>query len=93
MKTKAWIVSYDISDGKMRTRVHKLLGGFGHALQKSAFVCLLEDRRQRKLLTLLAEQPLQAGDRLDVFGISEPWCAGPGVTSPQMQPPEFVVVE
>jgi CRISPR-associated protein Cas2 len=37
------VVSYDIRDDRRRLRVHKLLEGFGRAVQRSVFECDLTD--------------------------------------------------
>ncbi len=36
------IVSYDISDDKRRTRLHKLLRRYGDAVQYSVFECVID---------------------------------------------------
>lgn len=38
------IVAYDISNDKRRTRLHKLLSGYGHWTQYSLFECFLSDK-------------------------------------------------
>ena len=43
---KLYVVCYDISDDKRRTRVHSALTGFGTWVQYSLFECFL-DKKQR----------------------------------------------
>jgi len=51
--TAFYVVAYDIPDDKRRTRVHKILSGFGRWTQYSLFECHLTDKQlvalQRKL--------------------------------------------
>jgi CRISPR-associated protein Cas2 len=39
-----YLVAYDISDDKRRTKVHKLLCGFGQWTQYSLFECFLDEK-------------------------------------------------
>lgn len=39
-----YVVAYDISDDRRRTRVHKALCGFGRWTQYSLFECYLSDK-------------------------------------------------
>jgi CRISPR-associated protein Cas2 len=39
-----YLVAYDISDDRRRTKVHKLLCGFGQWTQYSLFECFLTDK-------------------------------------------------
>lgn len=56
--TTCYIIAYDIPDDKRRTKVHKLLLGFGKWTQYSLFECFLT----RKELILLRSKLLE---RLD----------------------------
>ncbi len=49
MKT-AYLVAYDIVDDKRRTKLYKLLRGYGAHLQFSVFRCDLSDMRHVELL-------------------------------------------
>lgn len=49
--TALYVVAYDISDDRRRTRVHKVLSGFGKWTQYSLFECHLT---QKQLLQLEA---------------------------------------
>jgi len=43
------IVAYDIQDNKKRTRLHKLLKGYGMPVQYSVFECHLNQKQFKKL--------------------------------------------
>lgn len=45
------LVIYDIIDNKRRTRLVKILEGFGFRVQKSAFEARLSERQYQKLLS------------------------------------------
>jgi CRISPR-associated protein Cas2 len=42
--TTLYLIAYDISDDRRRTKVHKLLCGFGQWTQYSLFECFLTDK-------------------------------------------------
>jgi len=44
------LVIYDIIDNRRRQRLAKLLKGYGYRIQKSAFECLLTNRKYLKLV-------------------------------------------
>ena len=46
-------VAYDISEQRRRTRLHRLLRGFGEPVQESVFLCWVDAVRQRRLGMLL----------------------------------------
>jgi len=43
------LVSYDIVDNKIRTRVMKFLKNFGERIQQSVFECDLEEEQYRRM--------------------------------------------
>lgn len=43
------LVSYDITNNKRRYRLHKLLKAYGQPLQKSVFICWVNQVIHRKL--------------------------------------------
>lgn len=43
-KTTLYIIAYDISNDKRRSKVHKALSGFGEWTQFSLFECFLTDK-------------------------------------------------
>ena len=55
-----WIVCYDIPDDKRRTKVHKLLKGYGRRAQYSIFECEITldklKRLEKQLQRLINEQ-------------------------------------
>lgn len=57
-QTRFFVVAYDISNDKRRTKVHKTLSGFGQWTQYSLFECHLNDKQylslRHKLDDLLA---------------------------------------
>lgn len=53
MARRHYLVSYDISDDKRRTRVFKTLHGFGDHAQYSVFFCELSDQELVQLRTKL----------------------------------------
>lgn len=52
---KLWLVCYDISDDKRRTRIYKTLRGYGDHLQYSVFRCALSPMRLARLRAALEE--------------------------------------
>ena len=47
------IVSYDISEDKRRTKIHKILKSYGQWVQYSIFECQLTDTQYAKLRSRL----------------------------------------
>lgn len=88
-----WVIAYDISDNRRRLQVHRVLRGFGAPVQKSVFVCPLDGRRKARLAQLLAEQKLEAGERLDWFLIGAAEAHGPGVKPVALESVAFVIAE
>lgn len=44
-RTTLYVIAYDIPDDRRRTRLHKLLCGYGQWTQYSLFECFLEDKQ------------------------------------------------
>lgn len=44
-----YVISYDIEENRMRTKLSKLLEGYGVRVQYSVFECELSERRFREL--------------------------------------------
>ena len=64
-----FVVSYDISDQKRWRRVHRMMKGFGDALQYSVFACRLTEQGLVKMKTAL-EELIDAGvDRVMIVNI------------------------
>lgn len=49
MKKQFIVVTYDISDDKRRTKLHKSLKNYGFAVQESVFECLLSSEKIKKM--------------------------------------------
>jgi CRISPR-associated protein Cas2 len=56
-QTTCYVIAYDISDDRRRTKVHKILLGFGKWTQYSLFECFLT-RKQLVLLRSKLEEYL-----------------------------------
>lgn len=58
---RPYIITYDISDDRLRRRMARLLEGFGERVQRSAFECRLRESERRALenaiVTLLGDTP------------------------------------
>jgi CRISPR-associated protein Cas2 len=52
---RLWLISYDISDDKSRSRVHNTLKDYGKRVQYSVFECHLQDRELMDLRGCLLE--------------------------------------
>ena len=48
-RTTFYVVAYDISNDKRRTKIHKTLSGFGQWTQYSLFECHLNDKQYVQL--------------------------------------------
>jgi CRISPR-associated protein Cas2 len=59
--TTLYVVAYDISNDKRRTKVHKILCGFGEWTQYSLFECFLNARDMVKLRARL-DDVLEPGE-------------------------------
>lgn len=66
-----YVVAYDISDDRRRTKVHKTLCGFGQWTQYSLFECHLTPK-QMLLLRDKLDKHLKEGDSVRFY----PLCAG-----------------
>ena len=60
-KTTLYVIAYDISNDKRRTKLHKTLSGFGAWTQYSLFECHLTDKQYLQLRRRL-DQLLQADE-------------------------------
>lgn len=52
---RTYVVTYDISDDKRRTRIFRILLGYGEHLQYSVFRCELDDRELVELRDRLSQ--------------------------------------
>jgi CRISPR-associated protein Cas2 len=68
-----YLISYDISVDRRRTKVAKLLEGFGQRVLESVFECDLEAKQYSALRQKLARRLRpEEGDRLRIYRL----CAG-----------------
>ena len=67
-----YIIAYDIPDNKRRTKVHKILSGFGDWTQYSLFECFLDGRELVKLRARLDSVLEPSEDSVRLY----PLCAG-----------------
>jgi CRISPR-associated protein Cas2 len=74
------LIIYDISDNKKRTRLAKLLNGYGFRIQKSAFEAILAKPKYAKMLQAL-EKLIDEEDDIRIYrirGIGEVTIFGSG---------------
>ena len=67
-ETTLYIISYDISDDRRRTKVHAILSGFGAWTQYSLFECYLNSKELILLRSRLA-QVLHADDHVRLYAL------------------------
>lgn len=65
------IVSYDIPDDKRRTRVMKMLRGYGAHVQESVFECDLEPATFRQMRKRLKEMINQEKDNVRLYHLCQ----------------------
>ncbi|HEU5374796.1 MAG TPA: CRISPR-associated endonuclease Cas2 [Ktedonobacteraceae bacterium] len=64
-----YVISYDVSDDRRRTRIHSVLTSFGTWVQYSVFECFL-NRSQRILLEArLLKELHQREDTIRIYGL------------------------
>ncbi|NJN82975.1 MAG: CRISPR-associated endonuclease Cas2 [Caldilineaceae bacterium] len=51
--TTLYVIAYDIPSDKRRTKVHKILSGYGHWTQFSLFECYLTEKEYLRLRSVL----------------------------------------
>ncbi|GAB4551209.1 MAG: CRISPR-associated endonuclease Cas2 [Anaerolineae bacterium] len=71
-QTMLYVIAYDISDDRRRTKVHTILSGFGEWTQYSLFECWLDVRELVKLRARLGQVLRPDEDRVRIY----PLCAG-----------------
>lgn len=70
-QTTCYVVAYDIPDDKRRTKVHKILLGYGKWTQYSLFECFLTKKQLVLLRSRLAEYLVAEEDSVRFY----PLCA------------------
>src|SRR5713101_8605387 len=66
-----YVVAYDISDDKRRTKVHKVLKGFGEWTEFSLFECFLTKKELLQMRAKLNEHLRTGEDRVRIYLICE----------------------
>ena len=69
--TTCYVIAYDIPDDKRRTKIHKILLGFGKWTQYSLFECFLSRKDLILLQSKLAEHLVENEDSVRFY----PLCA------------------
>jgi CRISPR-associated protein Cas2 len=59
--TGKYVIIYDISDDRERSRLSSILEGFGFRVQESAFECLLNRAARRELIAEIEKLELATG--------------------------------
>src|SRR5258706_8652777 len=70
-QTSCYVIAYDIPDDRRRTKVHKILLGFGKWTQYSLFECFLSRKELVLLHSKLAEHLVEKQDSVRFY----PLCA------------------
>lgn len=60
------VVAYDIEDDRRRTRIARILEGYGERVQWSVFECHIEERHLQRLVRTL-ERVMCPGDAIRVY--------------------------
>src|SRR5256884_8364126 len=66
-QTTCYVIAYDIPDDRRRTKVHKILGGFGKWTQYSLFECFLTRKQLVLLRSKLAEHLVEQQDSVRFY--------------------------
>ena len=70
-QTTCYVIAYDIPDDRRRTKVHKILTGFGTWTQYSLFECFLSKKELVQLRAKLAKHLKETQDSVRFY----PLCA------------------
>src|SRR2546423_13998276 len=68
-QTTCYVIAYDIPDDKRRTKVHKLLLGYGKWTQYSLFECFLTRKDLVLLQAKLAKHLVEAQDSVRFYAL------------------------
>ena len=66
-----YLICYDITDDRRRTRVAKLLEAYGLRVQKSVFECVLDERHRERLQARLLKLLDPRKDQLRFYPLSD----------------------
>lgn len=86
-----YVVAYDIPDDKRRTKVHRLLCGYGGWTQFSLFECWLTRRQLLELRAKLAPHLREERDSVRLYPLCGS-CQGSVITVGGRQPQDPVAV-
>ena len=88
-----FVIVYDVSDNQERSRVSKILEGFGFRVQESVFECILTVTARERLRHYLSELDLQTGfvKFYRISGNAEKIIVGQAPASPIKEGCVFVV--
>jgi CRISPR-associated protein Cas2 len=95
MSRRHYLMTYDISDDKRRTKVYKTLLGAGDHIQYSVFFCDLNDKELASLRSRLRPLIHKAEDQLlivDLGAASEPLVEGIEALGRAYEPPGRTLV-
>jgi len=67
---KFYVVAYDIVDDRRRTRIMKILKGFGFHAQKSVFECYLTPVQVERLQKRLEKEMDPEMDNIRIYGLT-----------------------
>ena len=68
-QTTCYVIAYDIPDDRRRTKVHKILSGFGTWTQYSLFECFLSKKELVQLRAKLAKHLKEAQDSIRFYAL------------------------
>ena len=69
-----FVVCYDISDNRRRTRLHELLLGYGTPVQRSVFECELTSAQFRRLRARARRYAKASGDTIRYYQMCAQCC-------------------
>jgi CRISPR-associated protein Cas2 len=70
-QTTFYVVAYDIPEDRRRTKIHKILSGFGQWTQFSLFECYLTEKERLALQAKLDKVLNEAQDRVRFYSLCE----------------------
>ena len=71
MKRAFYLVVYDVSDDRRRTRLHNRLLGYGTPVQYSVFECLLTREELAKMLRMIERTIRKRWDHVRIYSLCE----------------------
>lgn len=90
-----YVVAYDITDDRRRSRVAKELLNFGDRIQDSVFECHLSRRRLERMVARLRELLDLKEDRTRIYRLCAectPNIRNLGLGAPTEEPPDILIV-